>query len=131
MKPEGYCLQPGSVRGENPVGGCNNAARSTVADPEFATSTMATLKSKSLMGPAKRFELWLVYSAAYSFVALCVLWNIGDAVNDPLARLLFVGQLILAFAVIAVLIPLFYDKEGKRIRQGKASAASSQEVVAS
>lgn len=79
----------------------------------------ADVKAKTLMGPAKRFELWLVYSAAYSFVALCVWWELGHGfVDDPLARLLFVGQLVVAFAVILVLVRHFYDKDGNRIRQG-------------
>ncbi len=77
----------------------------------------ANVKAKTLMAPAKRLELWLIYSAAYSFFALCVFWNLGDRhVNDPLVRLLFVGQLVLVYALIAVLVRHFYDKEGKRAR---------------
>lgn len=78
----------------------------------------ADLKSKTLMAPAKRLELWLVYSAVYSFLCLCVFWNLDDRrIADPLVRLIFIGQLVLVYAVIAVLVRQFYDKDGKRIRR--------------
>lgn len=78
----------------------------------------AAVKAKTLMAPAKRVELWLIYSAAYSFVALCVFWKLGERyTEDPLVRLLFVGQLVLVYAMIAVLVRQFYEKDGKRSRK--------------
>ena len=88
----------------------------------------ATIKSKTLMGAAKRFELWLIYGAVFSFLALCVLWNLGSWVDDPLARLVFTGLLVIGYAVIAVLVLRFYDKDGVRIRV-RAAAAKAPEAV--
>jgi uncharacterized membrane protein YhaH (DUF805 family) len=73
-------------------------------------------KAKSLMGAARRFELWWIWCALYSIVVLGVLWSVDDWVDNSLARLISCGVLVLGFAVIAVLIRQFYDAEGKRVR---------------